>query len=92
MPMGKHCYGVTHTNGRLIVGAGDGEIYSLTPEDVAKLLYKYGYTCYSLTQGATKEDTIISVCSKTDGDYAVCRLSADQGNTGVMKVGVVGVQ
>ncbi|XP_033730073.1 tripartite motif-containing protein 2-like [Pecten maximus] len=89
MSNGKDCYGITHTDGRFIVGTGDGGVYSVTQDGVADLLHQYNSTCWSLTHDSVKGDTLVSVSNGTPGDVAVSRLSADKRHTDVMKTGVV---
>ncbi|XP_033724915.1 uncharacterized protein LOC117314927 isoform X1 [Pecten maximus] len=89
MPNGINCYGVTYTDGMFIVGDGRGEVYRITLDGAAVLLHKYQATCYSLTQNPSRNDTIVSVCSATEGAVALSRLSAVKRHTNVMKVGVV---
>ncbi|XP_021366318.1 uncharacterized protein LOC110458754 [Mizuhopecten yessoensis] len=89
MPNGKHCYGITHTDGRFLVGTIGGEVYSVTQDGTAVLLHKYNNSCYTLTQDPVKGDTIVSVSNTITGDVAVSRLSADKRHMDVMKVGVV---
>ncbi|XP_021340390.1 uncharacterized protein LOC110441539 [Mizuhopecten yessoensis] len=86
---GKNCYGITHTDGRLVVGTGEGEVYSVTQNGAADLLYRYNNTCRSLTHDIKKGDTLVSVNNTNPGDVAVSRLSADKRRTDVAKVGVV---
>ncbi|XP_033730649.1 uncharacterized protein LOC117320072 [Pecten maximus] len=89
MSNGKACYGITHTDGRFIVGTGDGGVYSVTQDGVADLLHQYNSTCYSLTHDPLKGDTLVSICNGPPGNVVVSRLSADKRHTDVMKVGVV---
>ncbi|XP_021363823.1 E3 ubiquitin/ISG15 ligase TRIM25-like [Mizuhopecten yessoensis] len=89
MPNGNNCLGITHRDGRFIVGTDEGEVYSVTHDGTAELLYKYNNNCWSLTQDPVKGDTLVSVNNDTTGDVAVSRLSAEKRHTDVMKVGVV---
>ncbi|XP_021340385.1 uncharacterized protein LOC110441535 [Mizuhopecten yessoensis] len=89
MSNGKLCYGITHTDGKFVVGTDGGEIYSVTPNGAAELLYKYNSTCWSLTHDQIKGDTLVTVSNNTPGDVAVSRLSADKRRTDVLKVDVV---
>ncbi|XP_021340395.1 uncharacterized protein LOC110441544 [Mizuhopecten yessoensis] len=89
MSNGKQCYGITHIDGRFVVGTSGGELYSVTQAGAAELLYEYNNICWSLTQDQIKGDTLVSVRNKIPGDVAVSRLSADQRRTDVIKVGVV---
>ncbi|XP_033730349.1 uncharacterized protein LOC117319693, partial [Pecten maximus] len=89
MPNGEDCYGITHTDGRFIVGTNGGGVYSVTLDGVADLLHQYNSNCWSLTHDSVKGDTLVSVSNGTPGDVAVSRLSADKRHTEVMKVGVV---
>ncbi|XP_033730079.1 uncharacterized protein LOC117319365 [Pecten maximus] len=89
IPNGKDCYGITHTDGRFIVGTEGGGVYSVTQDGVTDLLHQYNSNCYSLTHDPVKGDTLVSIYNDTPGDVAVSRLSADKRHTDVMKVGVV---
>ncbi|XP_033726123.1 uncharacterized protein LOC117315830 [Pecten maximus] len=89
IPNGKDCYGITHTDGRFIVGTDGGGVYSVTQDGVTELLHQYNSNCYSLTHDPVKGDTLVSVYSYNPGDVAVSRRSADKRHTDVMKVGVV---
>ncbi|XP_021349687.1 E3 ubiquitin/ISG15 ligase TRIM25-like [Mizuhopecten yessoensis] len=88
-PNGKDCYGITHSDGRFIVGTVGGDVYIVTQDGATELLHKYNNSCYSLTQDPVKGDTLVSVYNKTTGEIAVSRLSADKRHTDLMKVGVV---
>ncbi|XP_021377862.1 uncharacterized protein LOC110465969 [Mizuhopecten yessoensis] len=86
---GKDCIGITHRDGKFIVGTRGGEVYSVTQDGTAELLHKYNNSCYTLTQDPVKGDTIVSVNNNNTEDVVVSRLSADKLHTDVMKVGVV---
>ncbi|XP_021340384.1 E3 ubiquitin/ISG15 ligase TRIM25-like [Mizuhopecten yessoensis] len=88
MSNGKPCYGITHIDGKFVVSTGR-EVYSVTQDGAAKLLYNYNNFCCSLTHDPIKGDTLVSVSNNTPGVVAVSRLSADKRHTDVMKVGVV---
>ncbi|XP_033726384.1 E3 ubiquitin-protein ligase TRIM56-like [Pecten maximus] len=60
MPNGEDCYGITHTDGRFIVGTDGGGVYSVTKDGVTDLLHQYNSTCYSLTHDLVKGDTLVS--------------------------------
>ncbi|XP_033731711.1 tripartite motif-containing protein 2-like [Pecten maximus] len=81
--------GITHTDGRFIVGTEGGGVYSVTQDGVTDLLHQYNRNCYSLTRDPVKGDTLVSVNNYNKGDVVVSRLSADKRHTDVMKVGVV---
>ncbi|XP_021377859.1 uncharacterized protein LOC110465967 [Mizuhopecten yessoensis] len=76
MPNGKDCFGITHTDGRFIVGTDGEDVYSVTQDGATELLYKYNYICHCLTHDPVKGDTLVSV-------------SNIKRHTDVMKVGVV---
>ncbi|OWF36782.1 E3 ubiquitin-protein ligase TRIM56-like [Mizuhopecten yessoensis] len=71
MPNDEECYGITHTDGRFVVGTHGGEVYSVTQNGAAALLYNYIYYCWSLTHDPIKGDTLVSVSNTTPGDVAV---------------------
>ncbi|OWF53694.1 tripartite motif-containing protein 2-like [Mizuhopecten yessoensis] len=85
----KNCYGIAHKDGKLVVGTGGGEVYSLRQDGAAGLVYKYSNTCRSLTHDIKRRDTLVSVNNITQGNVAVSRLSFDTRRTDVLHVGVV---
>ncbi|XP_033731709.1 uncharacterized protein LOC117321375 [Pecten maximus] len=89
MSNSKDCIGITHTDGRFVVGTEGGGVYSLTQDGVADLLHQYNSKCYSLTHDPVNGDTLVSVYSNNPGNVTVSRLSANNRHTDVMKVGVV---
>ncbi|XP_021346691.1 transcription intermediary factor 1-beta-like [Mizuhopecten yessoensis] len=85
----KYCYGITHTDGKFVIGTSGGEVYSITQNGAAVLLYTHNSTCWSLTHDRMTRNTFVSVSNTNPGSVVVSRLSADKPHRSVMSVGVV---
>ncbi|XP_021357548.1 tripartite motif-containing protein 3-like [Mizuhopecten yessoensis] len=91
LPDGKHCWGVTHINGRFVVctDTEESEVYSVTQDGTAELLHQYSGKCYFLSHDPTNEDILVSCHTSTDGKAVLSRLAADKRRKDVMQRGVV---
>ncbi|XP_021346755.1 tripartite motif-containing protein 3-like [Mizuhopecten yessoensis] len=91
LPDDKGCQGITHINGRFVVctDTDRAELYSVTPDGTAELLYQYNGKCYFLSHDPTNEDILVSCHISTRGEAMLSRLSADKRRKNVMQRGVV---
>ncbi|XP_021345505.1 transcription intermediary factor 1-beta-like [Mizuhopecten yessoensis] len=91
LPDDKGCQGITHINGRFVVctDTKEAEVYSVTQDGTAELLYQYNGKCYFLSHDPTNEDILVSCHISTQGKVVLSRLSADKRRKNVMQRGVV---
>ncbi|XP_021340231.1 E3 ubiquitin-protein ligase TRIM33-like [Mizuhopecten yessoensis] len=89
MPDDKLLRGITHINGQFVVGTEAAEVYRLTQDGGAELLYQYTDCVCSLSHDPRNGDILVSGYTGIERNAVLSRLSGDKRSKVVQKFGLV---